>query len=458
MRVPAGQAGLAFALLSLLVLHFVLPLPNTIALRLFLIAAGLGFFGYRCYRDRPSLAHLAILRPVGILYAVLSLWILFGALFVSTDPARSFAEINAHWLRAFLLFAIGISAATLFGSTPHSRRLLVAASVGALMIHVVYLELDTLITLAQTGDLSLRMPGLTNGPDKVSFMTNLICAFVLADLYFVSSAKKPVFLRPLPMFVCVGVISLLALYLGSMRNGIIAFVISLAVGIALYLKANATRLHMRHLASVCMALLVAVGLMYASAESDKRWAALADTIPIALDTDRHKAWLDHRQPLPQLPDGKEVNHSNYVRIAWAKEGLQMVAEHPLGVGYDRNAFGRASQAKYGLSGAGSTHSGLLDMFIATGVPGGLLWLALLFTVLKLSLDAFRRTQSFYALALFFVVLDFSLRMTIDGIVRDHIFQQFMLFAGLLAGITALEFEERRISMAEERSAAPYAGS
>ena len=454
-RVAAEHAGLAFALLALLVLHFVLPLPNTIALRLFLIAVVLGVFGYRYYRDRPSSAHLAILRPVAVLYAVLSLWILFGAILLSSDPVRSFAEINAHWLRAFLMFAIGIGAATLFGSTPHSRRLLVAASVGALMIHVVYLELDALITLAQTGDVSLRMPGLTNGPDKVSFMTNLLCALVLADLYFVSSAQKPVLLRPVSLFVAVSVICLLALYLGSVRNGIIAFVVSLAVGIALYLKANAARFHMRHLATVCMALLVAAGLIYASAESDKRWAALAETIPIALDTERHKAWLDARQPLPQLPDGQAVNDSNYRRIAWAKEGLQMVADHPLGVGYDRNAFGRASQAKYGLSGAGSTHSGLLDMFIATGVPGGLLWLALLFSVLKLSLDAFRRTQSFYALALFFVVLDFSLRMTIDGIVRDHIFQQFMLFAGLLAGITALECEARRASVAEERGAAPY---
>jgi O-antigen ligase len=83
------------------------------------------------------------------------------------------------------------------------------------------------------------------------------------------------------------------------------------------------------------------------------------------------------------------------------------------------------------------------MFIATGIPGGVLWLALLFTLLKLSLDAFRHTHSFYALAPFFVVLDFSLRMTLDGIVRDHVFQQFMLFVGLLAGFTGFEATRSR---------------
>ena len=443
MTLAAGHAGLAFALLSLAVLHFVLPLPNTIALRLFLIAVVLAVLGYRYYRDRPSLAPIAMLRPAGLLYGVLTLWIVVGASFLSSDPARSFAEFHGQWVRAFLLFAIGAGAAILFGSTPHSRRLLLAASVGGLLVHLVYLDLTGLIALAQTGALPLRMPGLTNGPDKVSFMTNLVCAFLLADLYFVLSAKKPVILRPLSLFVGVSVICLLALYLQSMRNGIVAFVISLVVGIAIYLKANATGFHVRHFAAVVMAFMVAAGLMYASAESDKRWAALAETIPIALDTDRHKAWLDDRQPLPQLGNGEVVNHSNYLRIAWAKEGLEMVAEHPLGVGYDRNAFGRALQAKLGASGVGSSHSGLLDMFIATGIPGGVLWLALLFTLLKLSRDAFRHTHSFYALALFFVVLDFSLRMTLDGIVRDHVFQQFMLFVGLLAGITGFEATRSR---------------
>ena len=438
---PRVDGGLAAALLALLVLHFVLPLPNTIALRLFLIAAVLGFFAYRYYRDRPTLAPLAVLRPAGTLYVTLTLWIVFGAMFLSSDPARSFGEIQAQWLRAFVLFAIGACAGILFGSTPLSRRLLVGVSLGAMLIHVAYLELAALITLGQTGTLPLRMPGLTNGPDKISFMTNLVCAFLLADLYFVLSARNPVFLRPLALFICVSAVCLFALYLGSMRNGIIVFIISLLVAIAIYFKLNATLFHTRRFATVFGALLVGAGLIYASAESDERWAALADTIPIALDTEKHKAWLDDRQPLPQLPDGQAVDHSNYVRIAWAKEGLQMVAENPLGLGYDRNAFGRALQAKYG-SGAGSSHSGLLDMFIATGVPGGLLWLALLFAVLKASLDAFRRTQSFYALALFFVVLDFSLRMTLDGIVRDHVFQQFMLFVGLLAALTGLD-ERRR---------------
>jgi len=440
-RAKGGVVAVTFALLSLLVLHFVLPLPNTIALRLLLIAVVLGFFGYRYYRYRPSLAHLEILRGAGALYAVLSLWIVLGAFVLSLDTARSFAEINGQWLRPFLLFTIGAGAATLFGSTPHARRLLVTASLGALMIHVVYLDLAGLIAVAQTGAFPLRMPGLTNGPDKVSFMTNMVCAFLLADLYFVLNTRKPVFLRPLALFIGVGAACLLALYLESMRNGIIAFVLSLLVAIAIYLKTGAIRFRVQHLAAVLAVFLITAGLIYASAESDKRWAALAETIPLALDTDTHKAWLDGRYPLPQLPHGEAVNDSNYLRVAWAKEGLQILKEHPLGVGYDRNAFGHALQAKYGASGGGSSHSGLLDMFIATGVPGGLLWLALLFAVLKLSLNAFRRTHSFYALALFFVVLDFSLRMTIDGIVRDHVFQQFMLVVGLLAGITGLENHE-----------------
>lgn len=52
----------------------------------------------------------------------------------------------------------------------------------------------------------------------------------------------------------------------------------------------------------------------------------------------------------------------------------MIAEYPLGAGYDRNAFRRdAGMRHYGAANTatGHAHAGLLDFTLATGVPGGL---------------------------------------------------------------------------------------
>jgi hypothetical protein len=42
-----------------------------------------------------------------------------------------------------------------------------------------------------------------------------------------------------------------------------------------------------------------------------------------------------------LADGSPVSGSNYERIAWAKEALLQIAREPIGVGYNRSAFGVA---------------------------------------------------------------------------------------------------------------------
>lgn len=424
----------------LLALQIVLPLPGTIALRVFLIVINLGLCGYLFYKRRPVLAHMQTFRLPALLYAALTLWILFGAAFLSIDSVRSFAEFNGQWLRAFMLFAIGALTAMLFATAPRSRRLLLIIALAGLVFHIGYLDLDGLLTFAKTGHVPQRIGGLTDGPDKVNFMTNAFVAFLLAEAYFILFSRAPrLFSRP--VFVLLAAMSLFAFYIEAMRNGVACFVLSILVFVLIYVGDKERRSNRLRLALNVLALsAIALSTVYMSAETDHRWGALDATIPIALDTTHNKAWLNQKKfAFPRLPNGQPVNPSNYLRIAWFKEGLKMVGEHPLGIGYDRNAFGHELQRKYhDGSGGGSSHSGLLDMLIATGIPGALLWLAFLLSILKVSLDCFRRTNSYYALALFFVVLDYSSRMVVDGIVRDHIFEQFMLFVGLLSVMTVLD--------------------
>jgi hypothetical protein len=72
---------------------------------------------------------------------------------------------------------------------------------------------------------------------------------------------------------------------------------------------------------------------------------LIDTVPIAWDTEHYKAW-QQADPgsWPELPSGETVDPSVYLRIAWLKEGLLLVRDHPFGIGFDRNAFGHGLKA------------------------------------------------------------------------------------------------------------------
>jgi O-antigen ligase len=212
--------------------------------------------------------------------------------------------------------------------------------------------------------------------------------------------------------------------------------------VVLYYRRNRARIGKPALAAVGALVVAGVALSaYLGVHSDPRWRSFQETIPIALDTRTHKAWLDvEKYPLPRLSNGRPVRESNYLRIAWLKEGSLLVLEHPLGVGFGREAFEVGLRQKYG-EGRGYTHSGILDLAIGAGIPGAVLWLGFLGT---LFLAAWRRSASgphgYHSLLLVFLVADFGSRMFIDSIIRDHMLQQFLFLVGLVSVMMCLERE------------------
>ncbi len=134
--------------------------------------------------------------------------------------------------------------------------------------------------------------------------------------------------------------------------------------------------------------------------------------------------------------------SVYLRIAWLKEGLLLVRDHPFGIGFDRNAFGHGLKAKYGR-GVGHSHSGLLDMAIGLGIPGALLWLGFFASLAAIAWRRHRASGNYAAILLLLLLLDYGVRMVLDSVIRDHMLQQFMFLAGLAAVLTVAGVPEKR---------------
>jgi len=78
-----------------------------------------------------------------------------------------------------------------------------------------------------------------------------------------------------------------------------------------------------------------------------------------------------------------------------------------------------------------SHSGILDVALSLGAPGTLLWLGFVAATAAVGLRRYFSHGNPFALAVFFVGLDFGVRMFIDSIVRDHMLQQFFFAIGVL---------------------------
>jgi O-antigen ligase len=314
-------------------------------------------------------------------------------------------------------------------------------------VHVLYIDYMGIAGLWRSGELArpqlelangvettAYVTGLTTGPDNDSYLTNMLLGILVAEALF-RGVKK---LRHLPVgnIVLAGMIcvTLFSAYLEARRNGLIGLIFLVAFAALYWLVERKRELPRKTVAlAVVLALALTSLVVYVGFKTDPRWRGLQETIPLAWDTENHRAWLDSaRYPLPLLSNSEPVADSNYKRIAFLKEGGKLVLEHPFGLGYGRNAFRHGIIREYGAAKLAHSHSGYLDLAIGVGIPGVLLWLAFMGSLLRLAHRRYTANPNMFALLLFILVVDFNLRMLVDSINRDHSLQQFLFLAGLYA--------------------------
>jgi O-antigen ligase len=421
-------------------LFFVWPVPRTMSVRELLLVLGLGVVGYLGWRAGGAGA-LRALRVPGALLAALTLWILVVAMAISGETAWSLDEIRGHWLKPLVAVAVGVLAAFVFGRAEHTATRLVAVLGAALLAHVVAIDVQWLWQMAR-GAFAFRATGLTDGSDKANYLGNMLFALVLAEL-FVRHARGARWL-PLPGWAVYAalLLTLFSFAATGVRNGVAVAVALVLCWGTLYLWQVRARFRHPWLASLAGVALIGGGVALVAlagvAKPGSGWKQVIATVPVALDTQGHKGWLNQQKHgLPTLADDGAVDESAYLRIAWFKEGLALASDHPWGVGFGRNAFGHAISAKYGEP-KGHSHSGFIDLLAGIGIPGVLLWYGFL-----LSLAWRARTGTGTGLAVFFVVADFAMRSVIDSNIRDHMLQQFLFLAAVLATLTAVRAEPAR---------------
>jgi O-antigen ligase len=417
------------------ILIFVLPIPHTISIRDLLLLVLLGVFGYLAWRARPSSAWWRDLRLPLSLYLALTLWLVVVALWISQETAWSLGEIRGQWLKATAAWIAGMLAALAVQAEERSARALFLAVFLALLVHVLYLDAESLLALIKSGHVSRRIHGLTGGADRINYLTNILFAFLLTELLCRLGRRRGYLPRGYGLIGLVLAAVLFSAYVARLRNGALPLMLMGLLFVVLLYRQHRSRIGKPALAAVSVLIMIGIALSaYLVTVSDKRWRDFRETIPIALDTQTYKAWLDwEKYPTPMLSNGKPrpVNKSNYVRIAWLKEGSLLVLENPLGVGYGRESFEVGLRQKYG-EGSGYSHSGILDLAIGAGIPGAVLWLGFLG---GLFYTAWRRSASslsgnYHSLLLMFLITDFGSRMFIDSIIRDHMLQQFLFLVGL----------------------------
>jgi O-antigen ligase len=222
------------------------------------------------------------------------------------------------------------------------------------------------------------------------------------------------------------VLSLLAdLALQSRNSTVVSALLLLATSIVL-LKVRSRYWR------IGVAVIGLVGLLgTGSLKFDSRWQGLRESIAFGWSsTDGY--WMT-RAALnnPVTPSGMKLEESAYLRSAWARQAVDFIAEHPMGIGFGHDSFGNAMEMKYRYPGLGSSHSGWLDFAIGTGLAGLALLLTTASVVIRRSWRQFRERQNAQALLLAFFVGGYLLRCLLDGHLSGWRLGLFAFVVGIL---------------------------
>jgi hypothetical protein len=429
-----------FAGLGLIALLFLVwPIAHTTSLRELLLWSGLVLFCRLTWNSRPHAFSVSLRLPFGFFFG-LTLWLIVVALLVSAETAWSLEEIQGQWLKGVAALVLGGCAGLVAIRDETARSWLPSVLVAPLAVYVIYSDLPLLSAVIQGGTVPLRLPVLGSGPDKANYVTNLFLAFVLAEMYLRAHDGRRTLRVNSTVLGALFLFGLLAEYANSMRNGMAELVVLILLLALLFLVERVHRLSPYKVFVVSGALIVIIGIAgVVSYRSDPRWQTFSDTVTVAWDIDKYEHWRDPAvRGYPQLSDGRPVEASAYLRVTALRSGFRLIVANPLGIGFGRNAYGHALNAQYGDRGLGHSHSGMVDLAIGAGIPGAILWLVFLASLFVIGWRRFRESREYAPLLLMLVVTGYGFRMLVDSVIRDHMLQQFLLLAGLLAVMSAAQ--------------------
>lgn len=426
--------------LTVFALTFVWSITGTIALRYVLVVLLLAMTPFAGI-DRGAFKR-CLRQPTVLLLLVLTGWIVFHNQFLAWNPARAWAE-SGQWFKSMtcLTIALALGCASRMQAAGWQWKRWGTAVAAAWALHLLLN-----MALKDWGALSLSAAlgaGTAIGTrDMVSYLGTGLLALLLAD----SVARSAGSARILPLadkFIWVGTFAASALTAATMtRNSILVMALEWAMAMLALIGSSENRQQRSHrLIVAAAALLVVAAAATANIVLDKRWSNFSDSARIAWDIDNNSWWIDQGEnPRPSNAQGVPVDHSAYNRIAWIRGASRLITEYPLGTGYDRNALRRALVKHYGAQSTASAHAhaGLFDFTLATGVPGGVLFVGALLIAIACGWRCWRTTRSAAGLALAIFVASYLARAAVDGIVRDHMLEQAMFVTGLLLAATLVD--------------------
>jgi hypothetical protein len=335
------------------------------------------------------------------LLILLLVWIVFHLLFLSNSFSLQLRELTSIWKRVSIaiIFALGLGIA-LMNTRPRMGywTLFYFGMIMPMIIYFFkyYIEINSsdwgwaipeYLKLHEFRVNSFYMYKV----DYSSFIVPVV-AISLGEL-MCNLRKNKIFIMTNLFYVLIISLCLYQFSLENIKNAVAYSMILISIFFILifkiesvklmsnYLKKKSPNSNLLNLILICLLGILLLIFLVKHIEQNQSWKSLLADSKVALKVDHFDHWKYWgAKGYPKNEMDNTVSASNYERIAWARVGLSLLWENPIGYGLAENSFGYFAKRNWPDSRLLQSHSGWLDLGLGIGVPGIFLLLSVFFIV------------------------------------------------------------------------------
>ena len=398
---------------------FVFPIPHTIALRNLLLLIGLLALLAMLRRTVRPLSPPS-LKPAAWGLVATTTWLALHSITVAPAPTLALDNLRGDWIVPLLTAALAVWAAARLPQ----RRAAQAVTL-ALAAHMVWLLGWQLHLWLIAGVWPFKATPFANY-DYHGTLNSFFLSLLVADrLAWVLGKYSPLALGQRFGWALLLLSLASDLALQSRNSTAITVLLLLAASLAV-LRTSSRQWRVIAVATGMIAMIGSGSLSF-----DSRWHGLRESAAIGWSSSSLYWLTSDAATRPVTPSGAGLEESAYLRTAWARQAMQAIGEHPLGLGFGRDGFGRAVAEKYGVTGMVSSHSGWLDFALGAGLPGLALLLLTAGLAIRGGWKSFRQHDNGAGLMLSFLVGGYSVRCLLDGHLSGWRLGLFAFICGVL---------------------------
>jgi len=317
-------------------------IKGTIAFRNFLLVVVFLISAFIISREKNSCRSLKTYLPI-ISLCMMIIWVAAYPI-IFHDFELTNIKINSNWLRCMAAILVGLVTANLAIKNKYGFSILFAGmSLSFVTVFLQYIlrvfSVNNIIAVDYYGPSYIYLAKINaalSGVMLFSVALGSLCTKTIGSNLLWPIKYRNYFLGYYVSLIFIIIYSFVFIFDSKIGVGLSLLISFIAFLLLFYEKhRNSNYKPVNFSLKLSLAVLISC-LILALVQStfNKTWETLPEDLRVAIFESGDNAWMNPSaiENYPKTSDGVVVSPNNYERFKWAKEGVKLLMEHPLGVG------------------------------------------------------------------------------------------------------------------------------